>query len=171
MREKMIKRLINKLKSLFKPKELPKIEKPERSKPKIKLGDKVGNVTISKQYQLDKRTDFKPGESYRVGEMIVTVHASKADMLKAIAIVDARRTAKEKRLRGRAIDIMLMTPEELEQLKIEEYLSKRLAVDKKVKRIVGESSTRLIEPNELPQDGRLFERFKKIMKELKEKVY
>jgi len=92
---------------------------------------------IASQYQLDKRTDFKPGESYRVGEMIATVHADKASMLRAIAAVDAKRKARHALLREKAIDIMLMSPEELAQFKIKEWLEKNKQKDKLFKRILG----------------------------------
>lgn len=126
----MFKRLLNKLKSFFqKPLDIDRL--------KYRLGDKDGNVTITKQYQLDKRTNFKVGESYRVGEMIVTLHANKASMLKAIAKVDARRAAKEAKLRERGIELMLMTPEELLSTKIHEWMAKRQATESKLEAIVG----------------------------------
>jgi hypothetical protein len=132
----MLKRLLRKLKNLFSPAQ-PAQDLPGRSQPTVQYGDMVGNVKIEKPYQLDKHTAFKPGESYRVGEMVVTVHASKESMLTAIAAVDARRKAKEDRLTERSIDIMLMTPEQLQGLKVEEFLTANRAKDNLFKRIMG----------------------------------
>jgi hypothetical protein len=132
----MLKRLLRKLKNLFSPAR-PAQDLPGRSQPTAQYGDMVGNVKIEKPYQLDKHTAFKPGESYRVGEMIVTVHASKESMLSAIAAVDARRAAKEARLTEKAINIMLMTPEQLQELKVEEFLNANRAKDSLFKRIMG----------------------------------
>jgi hypothetical protein len=110
----VLKRLLRKLRNYFGP-----------SKPgEPRLGDKVGNVTIQTESQLIKHTEYKPGGSYRLGEMIVTVHATKDNMLAAIAAVDAKREAKHAALRERAIDLMLMTPKELQALKVEEWLAK-----------------------------------------------
>lgn len=126
----MLKRLIKALKSWFNPKQ----DAPTplgRSQPNVRLGDKVGNVTIASQAQLDKHTDFKVGESYRVGEMIVTVRSSKEEVAAIIAASDARRAAKDEVRRERAIELMLMTPDELKKLNIEKWLKERKIVEAK----------------------------------------
>jgi len=138
--KKWFKSLFSKLaltKSLFSKPALTK------SLPYVKLGDKDGNVVIRTQAQLDKRTHFKPGETYRLGEAIVTVHANKASMLAAIAATEAKRIEKEKRLRERAIDIMLMKPEELLQFQLDEWLAKRKVTESKITDILGKFNNRM----------------------------
>ncbi len=147
----------------------------KRSKPTMSIGDKVGNVTLLKPYQLDKHTAFKVGESYRVGEMIVTLRASKEDVARIIAQVDAKRALKEEKLKERAIELMLMTPEELSQLHLNEWLTARGVKAKTVEAIVGGiSNQRLMLPEELPPHGslpvRIKAKFTEIMKSIKEKV-
>lgn len=185
--------MLRKLKALFskaitllsKPKSQP-IALQERSKPKVKVGDMVGNARIKgegeligkdvyvtkemAQAQLDKHTDFKIGESYRVGEAIVTLHPDKASMLKAIKKVEERRLAKEIALRDCGIEIMLMSPEELLQLEVDKWLLNRKEKESKVMAIMGKilGKDRYIAP-EVPQiQGSVEERFKDLMKEVKE---
>ena len=141
---------------------------PARTKPTVNIGDKVGNVIISKQYQLDKHTPFKPGESYRVGEMIVTVHATKESMLKAIAKVEARRLAKEHRLREKAIDIMMMTPEQLMQFKVQDWLESRKRPQAWYQKLFN-LNKRYTAPIEPQISGDKQERFKAFMQDVKEK--
>lgn len=107
----MLKRLLRKLKSLFTP--APK---------KAKYGDRVGNVVITTEAQLIKHTAYKVGESYRLGQAIVTLHANKESMLAAIAATDAQRVVKEASLTEKAIDIMMMTPDQLKQFQVEQWL-------------------------------------------------
>lgn len=162
----MFKKILNKIKSWFNPNPPPI---PSRTQPKVRIGDEVGNVTISKQWQLDKHTDFKVGESYRVGEMIVTLRASKAEVAKVLAEYEAKRLAKEAKLRERAIDIMLMTPEQLMELKVNEWLDKRIVKMSVIERIMGKfMGERYIAPRELIS-GKPEDRFKALMKEIKEK--
>lgn len=108
-----------------------------RTESNVKIGDVVGNVTIHTQSQLDKHTDFKPGESYRLGGCIVTVHADKASMLAAIAAVDKKREDKWAAKRERTIDIMMMTPQQLRELKFNEWLKERKVIDSKINGIIG----------------------------------
>lgn len=165
---------MKKIVSLFHLSQVTPSPQPARSQPKVKIGDKVGNVTILAQYQLDKHTDFKVGESYRVGEMIVTLRASKAEVARIIAQVDAAREAKIARLTKRAEDIMLMSPKELEAFQLEEWLAKRKEVHNKIKVKIGElSANRYSPPIEEVPSGSKLERFKKLMKNVitKDKVH
>lgn len=170
----MLKRFLQSLSKLF------RRFTPEEKKSSVKYGDKVGNVTIEHPYQLIKHTEYKTGESYRVGEMIVTLHANKASMQKAIAKVDAARKAREERLTRRAEDIMLMTPDELQQFKIKEWLANRTQKHSIIQRIMGKGSDnkRYIAPNKdafTPPSGKVSERFEELIKDVvkeedKEKV-
>ena len=179
----MLKKWLNKLKGFFvkpPPSPSPIPLSPDglpRSQPKVKIGDKVGNVEIRAQYQLDKHTDFRPGESYRVGQAIVTVHKDKASMLAAIAAVDRKREEKWAKAKERAIDIMMMTPEQLKALKINEWLAKRRKVDDKIKGIMGGSgegnkyvSKRYIAPKQSQPSGIKDERTKAVFQELTKSV-
>ena len=158
----MFKKLYNRIKGLFvKP-------KPIDTRSKVKYGDKVGNVTISMPYQLIKHTEYKVGESYKVGEMIATLHDSKASMLKAIAKVDARRAAREARLRERAIEIMLMSPEEIMELKLTEWLANRQAIESRIEQIIGKwTGKRYIKPVDKQPKGSKAGRFQDILEDAK----
>lgn len=148
----------------------PILPASNRTKPLKHLGEMNGLVKIATQSQLDKQTPFKPGESYRVGEGIATVHATKASMLAAIAKVDAKRLAKQKRLTERAIQLMLMTPEQLMELKINEWLEGRKKIDAKIGAIMGgDGSQRYIKPNEPQPSGNKEEQFEQLMKEVTDK--
>jgi hypothetical protein len=150
----MIKWLKTKLNSLFtKPKPLEAKIGPEL-KPKPKAGDKIGEVTLGyaglkpnayrtqqdidnlRQSQLNKHTDFKVGDSYTVGEFVVTLHKDKASMLAAIAATDKRREEKHNKLTERGVELMLMTPEQLLELKLDEWLEKRQSNGYKIQRIM-----------------------------------
>lgn len=169
--------MLQKLKSFIKG--LFSKAKPSRTQPTVKVGDKVGEVTILAQYQLDKHTPFKPGETYRLGEAIVTVHANKASMRAAIAATDARREAREARLKEKAIKLMLMTTDELKAYKLEEWLLKRNVKKNRVQAIMGDilSQVRYLPPglsgkSEPPsglKDERTAEAFKEVMKDVKVK--
>jgi hypothetical protein len=130
----MLKRLLRKLKKLLR---APKPELYPGKRADYYYGDKVGGVTIENHAQMVKHTEFKPGEQYRLGEAIVTVHANKESMLAAIAATEARRKAKEERLTERAIEIMLLTPEQLQELKVEDFLRANREKDNLFKRIMG----------------------------------
>jgi hypothetical protein len=141
-----------------------------RSKPNVKIGDKIGNVTISHQYQLDKHTDFKVGESYRLGEAVVTLRASKAEVQAIIAATDKRRAEKEAKLRERAIEIMLMSPEQLKQFQLDEWLSKRRQKHSIIQGIMGAFiGRRYMPPAEEQISGSMSGQFKGLMKEVKSK--
>lgn len=96
-----------------------------------------GFLGIPTKSQVDKRTHFKPGDTYQVGEAIVTVHENKESMLAAIAATDKRRADREARLTERAVDIMLMSPEQLKQFKLDEWLAKRRTKESIVRSIMG----------------------------------
>jgi len=85
-----------------------------------------GAFGIPLKRQILKRTHFAPGDQYKVGEGRATVHADEASMLKALALTEYTRMRKEEKLTNRAIELMLMTPEELQQIKVNEYLEKRI---------------------------------------------
>lgn len=153
---------------------------PARTKPNARLRDRDGNVTIATQAQLDKRTDFKIGESYRLGEMIVTLRASKEEVKQVIAYWDKKREEKAKRLKERAIEIMLMNPKELLKLQLDEWLAKREGKTSRILSIMGTVSEAVLNSKYLPTimrkryippvdqvpSGMLKERFKELTKDL-----
>lgn len=137
---------------------------------KAKKGDRVGNVMIETDAQVIKHSYYKPGESYRVGEAIVTVHANKKSMLKAIATTNKHRSLKEKKLNKRAIQLMLMTPEELLTTQMKDWLAKRDNTSKKITAIMGApSKKRYLAPKSPAPSGKRSERFKDIMNTVKVK--
>jgi hypothetical protein len=158
----MLKKLVSWAKSLFT--KTPK----ESSKSTVKYGDVVGNVKIERPYQLDKHTNFKVGESYRIGEFVVTLRSSKAEVSKVLAQVEANRAAKEAKRRERAIQIMLMTPEELLQFQIYEWLDKRMKQESIHTSIIGKlTGKRYSPPVEIePPAGSKALRFKQLLKDL-----
>jgi hypothetical protein len=141
----------------------PSSPPPTRSKPYVTKGDHHGNVLIETQVQLDKRTAFLPGEAYRIGESIVTVHASKESMLKAIAAVNAKRESRHQQLRERGIDIMMMKPEELLKLKVEQWLMERSRRHQTLFSKLFSFTKRYVSPAEPPPSGNKAERFQSIM--------
>lgn len=125
----MLKRLLKLVSSLF------KSSPPPQKGPQY--GDRVGHVTIETAAQLIKHTKFEVGESYRLGEMVITVHANKESMLAAIAATDARRKARHAALTEKAQDIMMMTPDQLRQFKVEAWLKQNEAKIGGFRRIMG----------------------------------
>lgn len=160
---KLLNYLVNRLKGLFSKPNVYK-EGDEKSKSKVKIGEKIGNITILHQYQLDKHTDFKPGESYKVGEAIVTVHANKASMLAALAKYEANRLLKEKQLKERGIELMLMSPEELGALQLDEWLEKKEKLGHKVQRTI---NLPLKPPPLGTKEAAIKEQFEEVMKDVK----
>jgi len=71
---------------------------------------------------------LKEGESYRLGECIVTLAKfgieGKQQVAEKIKVIDALRALKETELTEKAEKIMLMSEEELEQFKVNEWLSR-----------------------------------------------
>lgn len=78
---------------------------------------------------------LKEGESYRLGECIVTLAKfgieGKQQVAEKIKAVEAIRALRERELTERAEKIMLMSPEELEQFKVNEWLNKIRATNEK----------------------------------------
>lgn len=142
-----------------------------RTCPNVKVGDKIGNVTILTQNQLDKHTDFKIGESYRLGEMIITLRSSKSEIAAIIAATDKRRQAKEDKLRERAIDIMMMTPKQLMEFKLNEFLASRIKRQGVLEAVMGRfSGKRYMKPTDTIS-GDPKDRFKDLIKKTKDKVH
>lgn len=96
-----------------------------------------GAFGIPLERQIIKRTHYKPGDQYQVGEGIVTVHANKESMLTAIALVNKRREERHTALWKRAEDIMLMSPKQLQELGINEWLQKRSKAEGKIRKLLG----------------------------------
>lgn len=70
---------------------------------------------------------FKEGESYRLGECIVTLAKfgieGKQQVAEKIKAIEALRALRDAELTEKAEKIMLMSPEELEQFKVNEWLT------------------------------------------------
>lgn len=80
---------------------------------------------------------LKAGESYRLGECIVTLATfgpeGKLEVAEKIKAIEAIRALREAELTQRAEKIMLMAPEELEQMKVNEWIEKvRINNEKKI---------------------------------------
>lgn len=91
----------------------------------------------SKQHHKVKTTKiaYKEGESYRLGECIVTLAKfgpeGKEEVAAKLAAFEAERIAKEQRLTERAEKIMLMKPEELQELMVQDWIAERKAFNEK----------------------------------------
>jgi len=95
----------------------------EAWKPKTKQQHKVKATKIA----------YKEGESYRLGECIVTLAKfgpeGKQEVAAKLLAYEAQRQNKEKELTERAEKIMLMSPEELKVFMVEEWIKKRKEVN------------------------------------------
>lgn len=171
----MLKRLLNRFKGLFKGSVKPEVG---RSMPNVMLGTKVGSVTIWTQSQLDKHTNFKPGEQYRLGEGIVTVHANKESMLMAILRVEDKAFKKELNHHKLAVDIMMMSPEDLEKQQLDKWIAERNKVHRSIfypiesiRRLIGYTRKESIKFEELPPKMKRLVEIDEMMKDtIKEKV-
>lgn len=71
---------------------------------------------------------LKAGDSYRLGECIVTLATfgpqGKLEVAEKIKAIEALRALRERELTEKAEKIMLMSPEELEQFQVNEWLNK-----------------------------------------------
>lgn len=91
----------------------------------------------TKQHKKVRTTQiaYKEGESYRLGECIVTLAKfgveGKQEVAAKIAYWDLMRKQKEEELTKRGQEIMLMSPEELKQLQVEEWIQQRKAFNEK----------------------------------------
>jgi hypothetical protein len=94
-------------------------------RPKAKQQHKVKATKIA----------YKEGESYRLGECIVTLAKfgieGKQEVAAKLLAYETQRIEKERQLTERAEEIMLMNPEELEQFRVEEWLKQRKAFNEK----------------------------------------
>lgn len=95
----------------------------EAWKPKTKQQHKVKSTKIA----------YKEGESYRLGECIVTLAKfgpeGKQEVAAKLLAYEAQRQDKENKLTERAEKIMLMTPDEVKEFMVEEWLKKRKEVN------------------------------------------
>ena len=94
-------------------------------KPKIKQQHKVKSTKIA----------YKQGESYRLGQCVVTLAKfgieGKEEVAAKIAAIDKIREEKHKKYTDKAESIMLMTPEELKQFQVEEWIANRKRFNEK----------------------------------------
>lgn len=91
----------------------------------------------SKQHKKVKITQvaLKEGESYRLGECIVTLAKfgveGKEQVRKKIEAINLLRETREKELIERGQTIMLMNPDELKKFQIEEWIKQRKSFNEK----------------------------------------
>lgn len=94
-------------------------------RPKTKQQHKVKSTKIA----------YKEGESYKLGECIVTLAKfgpeGKEEVAAKLLAYEAQRIDKERKLTERAEKIMLMTPEELKDFQVEEWIKQRKAFNEK----------------------------------------
>jgi len=78
---------------------------------------------------------LKEGESYRLGECIVTLAKfgieGKQQVAEKIKAIEAIRALRERELTEKAEKIMLMSEEELEQFRINEWLERMKSINEK----------------------------------------
>lgn len=92
---------------------------------------------LTKQHKKVKVTKlaFKEGQSYRLGECVVTLAKfgmeGKKEVAQKIAYWEQVRKQREEKYKQKAVDIMLMSPEELKQYQIESWLKERKAFNEK----------------------------------------
>ena len=92
---------------------------------------------LTKQHKKVKITKIalKEGESYRLGECIVTLAKfgieGKKEVAEKLKHYEQLRLAKEQKLTEKGIQIMLMNPKELEQYQIDEWLKQRKSFNEK----------------------------------------
>lgn len=127
------------------------------------VGDRVGNITILTDAQAIKHTPLKVGDSYRLGSSTVTLRASQAEVAAIIAMYDRERARKEARLTKRANEIMLMSPKELEQFKVQEWLDAQQEYLKKIGKVMEQPTT---PPSSGNKAIRINKQFLEIVKEL-----
>ena len=92
---------------------------------------------FTKQQQKVKATKiaYRAGESYRLGECVVTLATfgveGKEEVRKKIEAFNALKALRHQELTEKAEKIMLMTPEELKVYQVDEWLKSRKAFNEK----------------------------------------
>lgn len=78
---------------------------------------------------------LKEGQSYRLGECIVTLAKfgmeGKQEVAKKIAYWNQVRKEREEKYKQKAIDIMLLNPEQLKEYQVESWIQQRKAFNEK----------------------------------------
>lgn len=108
------------------------LQKVKLWKPKIKH---VKKMSARQRFETEHRARYqmhallKEGDSYQLGSAKATLAKfgpeGKAEVKAKLALMNQRREERARKHRERAIDIMMMTPEELEKFQIDEWLEKR----------------------------------------------
>ena len=92
---------------------------------------------LTKQHKKVKVTKIalKEGQSYRLGECIVTLAKfgmeGKQEVAKKIAYWNQVRKEREEKYKQKAIDIMLLNPEQLKEYQVESWIQQRKAFNEK----------------------------------------
>ena len=92
---------------------------------------------LTKQHKKVKTTKLvlKEGESYRLGECVVTLAKfgieGKQEVAKKLQAWEKVRQEREEAYKQKAIDIMLLNPEELQRYQVEEWVKQRKAFNEK----------------------------------------
>lgn len=87
-----------------------------------------------KKVKVNKLT-LKEGESYRLGECVVTLAKfgveGKQEVAAKIEAYEQQRKEREEKYKEKGINIMLMNPEELKQFQVSEWIKQRKAFNEK----------------------------------------
>ena len=101
---------------------------------KIQIWDIRSKARQIKKVKVTKIA-LKEGQSYRLGECIVTLAKfgmeGKQEVAKKIAYWDQVRKEREEKYKQKAIDIMLLNPEQLKEYQVESWIQQRKAFNEK----------------------------------------
>lgn len=114
-------------------------KRPKKWKAKTKQVQKLSlkeSQEKKRQARLLMHSLLKEGDSYKMGEATVTLAKfgveGKKEVQAKIEAAAKRRAEKWEKARERGMDLMMMTPEQIHELKLDEWISKRKDFQKKL---------------------------------------
>lgn len=135
----MIKKLNNFLRALKFFVDVTWEKRPKKLKPRTK---QVQKLSLKETQEKKRRACYemhallKEGDSYKFGEGTVTLAKfgveGKAEVQSKIAAAAKRRAEKWVKARERGIELMMMSEEQIQELKLDEWFSKRKDFQKKL---------------------------------------